>query len=110
MRKSYLLYAFFIILPGCQNNSTSEKNQENRNVIVNVQSKVKEIQTDENVLIGSIARLFIIENYLIVADYKSEDMLLHFFNINNYEYVASVIPRGQGPIVLPLNWTVFSLS
>lgn len=97
MRESYLLYVCFIIFLGCQNNSTSEKHQENRSIIVNTHNNIKEIQMDEDVLIGSIARLFIIDDYLIVADYKSENMLLHLFNKNNYEHITSMVQRGQGP-------------
>jgi len=72
MRKSYLLYAclLIIICLSCQNNSTSEKHQKNRNIIVNVQDKVKEIQIDKDILIGSIVRLFIIDNYLMIYSFE----------------------------------------
>lgn len=92
----YIFLLIFAVCPNCQHNSTSEKHQKNRTVIVNVQDKVKEIQI-EDILIGSIARLFILDDFLFIADYKSEQMLIHLFNKNNYAYVTSALQRGQGP-------------
>lgn len=80
----------------CSNSSNKEKHQNNRNEIVNVKDRVHEIKI-ENVLIGSIARLYLIKNYLIVGDYKSITNQIHIFDKNNFKYVTSCAPIGQGP-------------
>jgi len=61
-----------------------------------VKERVKVIEIEE-VLIGSIARLTLIDKYLFIKDVKSFDMLIHIFGRNNYEYITSAIPKGQGP-------------
>ncbi len=84
------------MLWSCANNSDTEKHQSRRNNITDVKEKIQEIVTEE-VMIGSISRLQLMDDYLIVQDYKSDDLLIHLFNRNNFEYVASAIPKGQGP-------------
>ena len=75
MKKNlYLLIAFLLI--GCANERNGiEKHQYNRNEIVDVKSKVKEIVEDD-VLIGDIARINLIKDYLVVEDYNSVDTLI----------------------------------
>lgn len=99
MKKIRILFPYLLItiFLSCQSNSSpSEKHQKNRDIVVDVHNDVKEIITDD-VLIGSIARLSILDNFLIIADYKSNDMLIHLFNNKTFEYLGSAIPRGQGP-------------
>ena len=83
---------------GCNNNSGTEKHQGKRNNIVNVCEKVKEIKISEDkVLIGSSVNLYLIDNYLIIQDYRSYDKLIHLFDKNQFTYLTSIGIRGQGP-------------
>ena len=81
----------------CSNSShKSEIYQTNRNNILNVHDRVKEIHIDD-VLIGSVARVFSLNNYLIIGDYKSYDKLIHLFDKQNFKYISSVGSMGEGP-------------
>lgn len=95
--KTILLLLFGAICCwSCQNRGETEKYYNARKVLVDVHNQIKEIKVND-FLIGSIARLFIIDNYLIILDAKSQDKLVHIFNINNFDYLTSVIRRGKGP-------------
>ena len=97
MKKNlYLLIAFLLI--GCANERNGiEKHQYNRNEIVDVKSKVKEIVEDD-VLIGDIARINLIKDYLVVEDYNSVDTLIRLFNKNVFLAIwRGFGVRGQGP-------------
>jgi len=98
MRKVHMLaiLCFCAILLNCTKSTDTEKYQNKRNNITDVKERVQKIEI-EDVMIGSVARLFLADNYLIIMDYKSLDMLIHLFDRNNYTYVTSAIPRGQGP-------------
>ncbi|WP_238866556.1 6-bladed beta-propeller [Proteiniphilum propionicum] len=87
-----------LLLFSCTNKGSMEKHQNNRDNIVTVKEEVKEIDMDD-VIIGSVARLSIINNFLIINDSKSPDLLLHLFDCKNagYKYISSAVPRGQGP-------------
>lgn len=90
-----LLLLIFIL--SCNNNNNSEKHQSQRDNVINVHDKVEEIQI-EDVLLSSFARLYLLDNYLIISDSKAYDeMLIHLFSKNNFEYVTSALPKGQGP-------------
>ena len=80
----------------CSNSSNKEKHQNKRNNVENVKDRVQEIKI-EAVLIGSIARLYLIDNYLIIADINTTSNLIHIFDKNNFKYVTSCAPIGQGP-------------
>jgi hypothetical protein len=92
-----LLYLSLITALGwsCKYSET-EKYQSKRDNVVNVRDKVKEIEMEE-VLIGSVVRLFLMGDYLIIADHKSYDKLIHLFDKNNFSHVTSVAHFGQGP-------------
>lgn len=92
-----LLYLFFIVfIGGCGSESETEKYQKKRDNIIDVRKQVKEIVI-EDVLIGRVARPFLIDNYLVIGDYTSIDKLIHIFNKKNYDYLTSVASVGQGP-------------
>ena len=59
--------------------SVTEKYQDKRNDIINVKDKVIEFETG-NVLIGSVSRLYMSNNCLLIADHKSVDKQIHIFN------------------------------
>jgi hypothetical protein len=80
----------------CARNSKTEKYQNRRDNIVNVHEKVKEIETGD-IYIGSVSRLYIINDYLLIRDPKSFDKQIRIFDKNSFNYVTSVGNRGQGP-------------
>ena len=96
INKFIIFITLILICYSCSNESNKEKHQNNRNNIINVKNRVHEIKI-EKVLIGSIAKLYLMKNYLIAADYKSITNLIHIFDKNNFKYVTSCAPIGQGP-------------
>src|SRR5690606_13097862 len=81
---------------GCTGRSDSEIYQHKRDKVTNIKSDIKEIQI-EDVLIGSIARLFIVDDYLLISAPQSDDKLIHIFNKNDFKYLTSMADIGQGP-------------
>lgn len=91
-----VLWLFFLWMAySCTSSSDTEKHQRHRDNIIDVHALVKEFQTDD-VLIGSYARLFLLDDYLIIGDYKSSDRLIHIFDKNNFNHLASTAYVGQG--------------
>ncbi|WP_298648638.1 6-bladed beta-propeller [uncultured Proteiniphilum sp.] len=91
-----VILSFVAVLWSCTANTGTEKHQSKRNNIIDVKDRVQEIEI-EDVMIGSIAALYLVDDYLIIGDYRTYDMLIHLFNRNNYAYITSAIPKGQGP-------------
>lgn len=80
----------------CTSSDKGEKRQGSRNEIVNVHDKVKIIDCEE-VLIGSMSETYIFDKYLVIADYKSLDAMIHVFDKNSFKYLHSFGIYGQGP-------------
>lgn len=99
MKNNYMKRVLYLVVialcVGCTNSST-EKYQKNRSNILSLHDQVKEIRFDD-VLIGSIARVYTLGEYLIVADHKSVDKLIHIFDKNSFNHVVSAVYSGQGP-------------
>lgn len=93
---SIVVISFAALLWNCTTNSGTEKHQNNRKNILDVKERIQEIEI-EDVMIGSIANLYLSDNYLIISDDRANDLLVHLFNRNNYAYISSAIPKGQGP-------------
>lgn len=92
----FLYLLLFIGCWGCSNAPLAEKHQNKRNNIIKVQSKIKKIEIEE-VLIGGFNYLYIIDEYLIIGDYGSQNKLIHLFNKSNFNYITSIASLGQGP-------------
>ncbi|WP_297975744.1 6-bladed beta-propeller [uncultured Bacteroides sp.] len=96
----YIKKLMFLLLPcvieSCISNSDTEIYQKKRDNIVDVHALIKEIPIND-VLIGSIARPFLLGDYLLIGDYKSSDKLIHIFDKNNFDYLVSTADVGQGP-------------
>jgi hypothetical protein len=76
--------------------SSTEKYQSKRNNIINVRKKIKEIKI-EDVLISQTARLYLMDDYLIIGDYRTMDKLIHVFDRETFNYITSIASCGQGP-------------
>lgn len=91
-----MMIVITVFLGSCVHSSGTEKHQNTRNNSINVKEKVKEFETG-NILVGSISRLYTIGEYLLIADHKSFDRLIHIFNKGDFSYVTSVGSFGEGP-------------
>jgi hypothetical protein len=49
------------------------------------------------ILFSEFLTPYILDDYLIISDYKSYDKLIYIFNKNNFKYLASTATWGQGP-------------
>lgn len=96
MNKLLLLLLLVAFGVSCSRNSTTEVYQTSRNEIRQVKDDVHKICM-EDVLIGSVARVFLLNNHFIVADCKSDDKLIRIFDKNDFGYVCSVGTLGEGP-------------
>ena len=90
------LLLLIVLCLSCTSNTDTERHQKNRNNIVNIQERIKEINTEENP-ITAWGIPHILGDYLLVSDYKSPDKLVYIFDKNNFKYITSTGDRGQGP-------------
>lgn len=81
---------------GCSKNPETEKYQYNRSNVINVKDKIQEIEID-SLVFSSASDLYIIDDYLLIADQKSYDHYIQIVDKNTFNYVTSVALRGQGP-------------
>ena len=96
--KKVLFLLPIVLCWSCMSNSTTEKYQNKRDNIVDVKEQVKEIViAEDDVMISRLALPYIVNNHLIIVDYKSDDSLIHIFDKNNFEYLISIGRKGQGP-------------
>jgi hypothetical protein len=77
-------------------NTATEKYQNRRDNIVNVRERIREIDF-KDIYISNISWPYLIDNYLLVRDYKSPDKQIHIFNKNNFDHITSIANRGKGP-------------
>lgn len=91
-----ILLIFVLIISNCKHHSETEKYQGNRNNIINIHSLIKEIQF-EDVYFSNFAKIYPIDNYLIISDYKSLENHVYLFDKTNFKLLAGTAPHGQGP-------------
>lgn len=92
-----LLALIILLLPSCINKSTqTEKHHSHRNNIINIHGQIQEIQFEEAYL-SNFARIYIMDDYLIISDHKSFENLIYIFDKNNFNCIANIAPKGQGP-------------
>ena len=96
MKRVLFLLLIIVVGFGCIKKNTTEKHQNTRNNKVDMHISVKDICTND-ILIGNIARLYTIDDYLFILDADSKKNLLHIFDIHNFKYIASGIRKGRGP-------------
>lgn len=95
--KQFLYLGLVIsMLWSCSRSSDTERFQSKRNNVIVVKDKVKEIEMEE-VEISSISSLFLMDDYLIIGDYKSYDKQIYFFDRNDFRFITSTADLGQGP-------------
>lgn len=95
MKKLLIIILGFIIF-SCKRNSSTEKYQTDRDNVENVHSRIKKFETD-SVLIGNSARIYFMNDYMLIADHRGYDKQIHIFDKNSFKHLASTAPLGQGP-------------
>ncbi|MDR0699298.1 MAG: 6-bladed beta-propeller [Tannerella sp.] len=96
MIKKLLYIPIIAICCSCSKSSDTEKYRNKSDHIIFVKEKINEINFQE-VLISQYARLYLINDYLLIADGRSLDKLIHIFDKKSFRYIAGVADRGQGP-------------
>lgn len=96
MMKKLLYLSLVVSCCSCALNTETEKYQTERDNIVDVHDKLKEIKIGD-VLINAYSRLFLVGDYLIIGDHKASDKVIHLFDKASFRYVASTGFLGQGP-------------
>ena len=104
VKKLWLLLSV-LVLAGCEKTDRTEKYQKKRDRVVDVHSRIREIDLGNELLVGAMPRLFLMGDYLLILDVRSYDNLLHVIDKNTFAHLRSGIKRGRGPgeIVSPGN-------
>jgi len=97
--KNWYIWILILVCSSCLSNPTTEKRQSSRSHIINIHDKITEIKIDSILLSGS-TRAFIMNNYLIIADYKPEDKLIHISDKATFKYLTSTTYTGQGSEII----------
>ena len=84
------------LMMGCGFSNEKEIYQTSRNEVVKVKSEIQEVIKDE-VLIGSLVRMEVLDDYLLVKDSKSLDTLIHIFDKKTFKHIRGLGLRGPGP-------------
>ena len=85
-----------LLLVGCGSNNSTDIYVKSRDNVVKVQDKVVEILTEEP-FISTYSDVHLLNDHLIVKDWKGYDYLIHIFDKNTFEHVKSTGTVGQGP-------------
>ena len=96
MNKIVCLFLLIVFCWGCSSNSATEKHQGKRDNVINVRDRIKEIVI-EDILVNSYSWPIVIDNYMLITDYKTANEFVHIFDKNDFKYITSIAPRGQGP-------------
>lgn len=91
-----LCLLFIVACWSCAEKAGTEKHQDKRDNITDVRDKVKEITTGD-ILIGRDAKVYTVNDYLIICDFRSNDQLIHLFGNKNFNYLTSTAYKGEGP-------------
>lgn len=93
--KTIFLFIFSFLLWSCSQQPT-EKRQKDRDKIIEVHNRVKEIKTGD-ILLHNSSQVYMIDKYLLICDYHSYTDQVYLFDRDNLTFAASTAPLGQGP-------------
>lgn len=100
MKCTNLFLALLTILQlcSCKNSSENIKYYDADSKVINVKDKIQNLNIlTQDKDISIFGTPYILNDYLIMSDYKSPDKLIHIFNKNTFKYITSVGDRGMGP-------------
>lgn len=92
----YMPLLLLCLLASCAGDSRHKSINVEKNV-VDVTEKIHPIDFGDTVLFNAFCKVDIAKDYLIVSDYKNYENQVHLFDKNNFHYLASTAPLGQGP-------------
>lgn len=92
----YISLLLLCLLASCAGDSRHKSINVEKNV-VDVTEKIHPIDFGDTVLFNAFCKVDIAKDYLIVSDYKNYENQVHLFDKNNFHYLASTAPLGQGP-------------
>lgn len=92
----YILILLVVLLWSCAKKTETEKYQYERNNIIYAKDLIKEIEID-SLMFTTMSNPYIIADYLLIADYRSYDHLIHLFDKKDFHYVGSMAYMGRGP-------------
>lgn len=87
---------FLFLFSSCKQNTENTKFYDSTKNIFQVESYLHNLDINE-VDISDFGKPFILNQYLIISDYKSLDKLIHIFDKKTFQYITSTGVRGQGP-------------
>ena len=90
------IYLFIFAFIGCQSYSPTEIHLDSRDNVIDVNSKIVEILTEEP-FISSYSDVYLLNNCLIIKDWKGYGNLIHLFDKNTFKHLKSTGTIGQGP-------------
>ncbi len=96
LKYSIFLFIFALAVHNCKKHSETEKYNNSRQNIVNIHNLLEEIQFDD-IYFSNFAKIYPIDNYLIISDYKSLTNHIYLFDKINFKLFAETAPHGQGP-------------
>ncbi|MDR2119005.1 MAG: 6-bladed beta-propeller [Tannerellaceae bacterium] len=95
-RNTPVCYLLLLLLCGSCANDPKEKHLAGHSHIVDVRDKIREIPMGDT-YISNLNVLCLMNEYLLIRDWRSPDKLVYVFDKNTFRPVGNVIPRGQGP-------------
>ena len=97
MKKYGILIVLMALIGACSPQNEKEKHQSSRNNVINVKNQIKEIDTENEVLIGSHSRATYTNDYLIIRDHHAWNGVIHLFDKTDFHYLTSAGNKGEGP-------------
>lgn len=92
-----LLFGLFLSVSSCKHaDQGHRKHYDAGKNVVEKKQDIHEIHID-TVDISNFGTPYLVNEYLIISDYKSFDKMIHIFNKNTFDYITSVGQQGQGP-------------
>lgn len=89
---------FICLLGGCKQGIETEKHYSKFDKVVNVRDQIQAINFDEEeVIFSSNAFIHLMGDYLLIGDHLAQDKYIHLFDKNDFRYITSTAPKGEGP-------------
>ncbi|MBP5364510.1 MAG: hypothetical protein J6Y82_01110 [Bacteroidales bacterium] len=96
MERIALFILLLVLTTACHETDSTEVYQSSRDNVIKVKNLIHRID-EGDVFIGRYNTPFVYDDYLFIEDNFPTDFCLHVFNKNDYKYVTSFAPLGQGP-------------
>lgn len=95
MNRLFMLLLVFLCW-SCVHNPTEKNSKSKRDKIVRVKDKIKEIEITD-VMCNRFCDIYLMNDYFIIVEHRSTDKQIHLFYKNDFRYITSAAPIGQGP-------------